>query len=81
MYNIHFKVVLLNKLIHTYIHAYIHTYIYIYIYIYNIVHVNKKYKFDKCTLIIKLYQILFDDNIVIFDYNMFNFKIYLILKL
>ena len=52
-----------------------------YIYIYNIVHVNKKYKFDKCTLIIKLYQILFDNNIVIFDYNKFNFKIYLILKL
>ena len=56
-------------------------YIYIYIYIYNIVDINKKYKFDKCILIIKLYQILFDDNIVIFDYNMFNFKIYLILKL
>ena len=33
-----------------------------------------------CTLIIKLYKILFDNNIVICDYNMFNFKIYLILK-
>ena len=40
-YNRHFKVILLNKLI--------------YIYIYNIVRVNKKYKFDKCILIIKLY--------------------------
>ena len=30
---------------------------------------------------IKLYKILFNNNIVIFDYNMFNFKIYLILKL
>ena len=28
-----------------------------------------------------LYKILFDDNTVISDYNMFNFKIYLILKL
>ena len=53
----------------------------VYIYIYNIVRVNKKYKFDKYILIIKLYQILFDDNSVIYDYNMFNFKIYLILKL
>ena len=34
-----------------------------------------------CILIIKLYQILFDINIVIFDYNMSNFKIYLIVKL
>ena len=25
----------------------------------------KKYKFDKCILIIELYKILFDDNIVI----------------
>ena len=41
----------------------------------------KKYKFYKCTFIIKLYQILFDNNIMIFDYNMFNFKTYLILKL
>ena len=32
-------------------------------------------------MIIKLYKILFDDNIVICDYNMFNFKLYLILKL
>ena len=48
---------------------------------YQRTYVNKKYKFDKCTLIIKLYKILFDDNIVICDYNMFNFKIYLILKL
>ena len=38
-YNRYFKVILLNKLI----------------YIYNIVCVNKKYKFDKCILIIKLY--------------------------
>ena len=30
---------------------------------------------------IKLYKILFNNNIVIFHYNMFNFKIYLILKL
>ena len=45
------------------------------------VHVNKNYKFDKCILIIKLYKILFDDSIVICDYNKFNFKIYLILKL
>ena len=44
------------------------------------VHVNKNYKFDKYTLIIKWYKILFDDNIVKCDYNMFNFKIYLILK-
>ena len=42
-YNRHFKVILLNKSIN------------IYIYIYNIVRVNKKYKFDKCILIIKLY--------------------------
>ena len=27
------------------------------------VHVNKNYKFDKYTLIIKWYKILFDDNI------------------
>ena len=44
---------------------------YIYIYIYNIVRVNKKYKFHKYILIIKLYQILLDDYIVIFDYNIF----------
>ena len=44
-YNRHFKVILLNKLMR----------VYIYIYIYNIVRVNKKYKFDKCILIIKLY--------------------------
>ena len=54
-YNRYFKVILLNKLM----------YIYIYIYIYNIVRVNKKYKFDKCILIIELYKILFDENIVI----------------
>ena len=30
--------------------------------------------------IIKLYQILFHNNIMIFNYNMSNFKIYLILK-
>ena len=33
------------------------------------------------TFIIKLYQILFDNNIVIFDYTLSNLKIYLILKL
>ena len=42
-YNRHFKIILLNKLM------------YIYIYIYNIVRINKKYKFDKCILIIKSY--------------------------
>ena len=42
---------------------------------------KKKYEFHKYTFIIKLYQILFDNNIVIFDYNMSNLKIYLILKL
>ena len=31
--------------------------------------------------IIKLYQILFDDNIMIFNSNIHNLKIYLILKL
>ena len=41
----------------------------------------KKYKFYKHTFIIKLHQILSDNNIMIFDYNMPNFKIYLILKL
>ena len=41
----------------------------------------KKYEFYICIFIIKLYQILFHNNIVIFDYNMSNFKIYLILKL
>ena len=41
---------------------------------------HKNYKFDKCTLIIKWYKILFDYNNVKCDYNMFNFKIYLILK-
>ena len=41
----------------------------------------KKYEFYKCIFIIKLYKILFDNNIVIFDYNMSNFKIYLLLKL
>ena len=40
-YNRYFKVILLNKLMYTYI--------------YNIVRVNKKYKFDKCIFIIKLY--------------------------
>ena len=40
-----------------------------------------QYEFYKCIFIIKLYQILFDNNIVIFDYNMSNFKIFLILKL
>ena len=48
----------------------------------NILYVNNKisilyiYKF-----IFKLHQILFHNNIMIFDYNMFNFKIYLTLKL
>ena len=46
----------------------------IYIYIYNIVCVNKKYEFYKCTFIIKLHQILLHNNIVIFNYNMSNFK-------
>ena len=46
-----------------------------YIYIYMYVCVNKNYKFYKYTLIIKLHQILFDNNIVIFDYSMFNFNI------
>ena len=41
---------------------------------------DKKYKFYKCIFIIKLYQILFNNSIVIFNYNMFSFKIYLILK-
>ena len=46
-----------------------------------IVCINKKiYKFNKRILIIKLYQILFNNNIIIFDYDMFNSKIYLILK-
>ena len=31
--------------------------------------------------IIKLYQILFNNNIIIFNYNISNFKIYVILKL
>ena len=41
----------------------------------------KKYKFHKYTFIIKLYRILFDNNVVIFDYTLSNLKIYLILKL
>ena len=41
----------------------------------------KKYKFHKYIFIIKLCQILFDNNIVIFYYNMSNLKIDLILKL
>ena len=41
----------------------------------------KKYEFHKYTFIIKLYQISFNNNIAIFDYNMFNLKIYLTLKL
>ena len=48
----------------------------------NIVCINKKYKFYKYTFIIKLHQILFHNNIMIFDYNMSNLKKYiLILKL
>ena len=42
---------------------------------------RKKNEFFKYIFIIKLHQILFHNNIVIFNYNMFNFKIYLILKL
>ena len=38
----------------------------------NIVCVHKNYKFYK---FIKLYQILFDNNIMIFDYNIAHFKI------
>ena len=34
----------------------------------------KKYEFYKCTCISKLHQILFHNNIVIFDYNIYNFK-------
>ena len=47
----------------------------------NIVYVDKKNEFYKFIFIIKLYQILFNNNIVIFDYDIFNFKIHLILKL
>ena len=48
----------------------------------NIVYVDKKkYEFHNYSFIIKLYRILFDNNIAIFDYNMSNLKIYLILKL
>ena len=47
----------------------------------NILYNDKKYEFCKCMFIIKLHQILFYNNIVIFNYNMSNFKIYLILKL
>ena len=43
--------------------------------------IHYKINDDKCTLIIKLYQILFDDNIVIFYYNMFNFKIMIYYKI
>ena len=38
----------------------------------NIVCVHKKYKFYK---FIKLYQILFDNNIMIFDYTISHFKL------
>ena len=47
----------------------------------NIVCIDKKYEFYKCTFIIKLHQILFYNHIVIFYYNMSNFKIYLIVNL
>ena len=43
--------------------------------------IKKKYEFQIFTFIIKLYKILFDNNIVIFGYNMSNLKIYLILEL
>ena len=43
--------------------------------------VDIKYEFYKYIFIIKLYKMLFNNNIVTFDYNMSNFKIYLILKL
>ena len=47
----------------------------------NIMCIDKKYVFYKCTFIIKLYHILFHNNIIIFNYNICNFKIYLILNL
>ena len=47
----------------------------------NSVCIDKKYEFCKCIFIIKLHKILFHNNIVIFDYNMSNLKINLILKL
>ena len=34
-----------------------------------------------CTFIIKLHQILFHNNIMMFDYNMSNFKIYINIKI
>ena len=34
-----------------------------------------------CTFIIKLHQILFHNNIIMFDYNMSNFKIYINIKI
>ena len=37
--------------------------------------INKKYEFYKFIFIIKLHQILFDNNIVIFNYDIFNIKI------
>ena len=40
-----------------------------------------KYEFYKCTSIIKLHQILFHNNIMIFDYNMSNFKIHINIKI
>ena len=42
---------------------------------------RQKNEFYKYTFIIKLHQILSHNNVMIFNYNMFNFKIYLILKL
>ena len=47
----------------------------------NIMCIDKKYVFYKFTFIIKLYHILFHNNIIIFNYNICNFKIYLILNL
>ena len=40
-----------------------------------------EYEFYKCTFIIKLHQILFHNNIMVFDYNMSNFKIYINIKI
>ena len=43
--------------------------------------VDIKYEFYKYIFIIKLHKMFYNNNIVTFDYNIFNFKIYLILKL
>ena len=54
--------------------------IHIFIDVYDII-IKYDKLYYKCTFIIKLHQILLHNNIVIFNYNMSNFKIYLILKL